>query len=101
MEKIKSTDPSQLPPCKAVLVEKVRRANYISLIWKSSTVKDIDVGDPVENGWSLENNTYVINWFDGRQVPEDVTNCISQEFDQTEEDDITYNYSSDKSSSDA
>ena len=35
MNKIKSTDPSFLPPCKDSLQQKIKRSNYVAHVWKN------------------------------------------------------------------
>ena len=73
------------------LLQKIRRTNFITSIWKHALVNDIDVGDPLNNGWQLKDNRYMINWYDGQQVPENVCSHINQDFDEQPSDDIEYN----------
>ena len=36
MNKIKSSDPACLPPCKDVLQQKIRRTNYVAHVWRNA-----------------------------------------------------------------
>ena len=40
LEKIKSADPCCLPPCKDVLVQKIKRTHYITHVWKNTQHSD-------------------------------------------------------------
>jgi len=66
---LKSMDGSFLPPCFAVLKEKIKRVNYVTAKWKSSTSIRMPPITPQESGWILEGNRYRLNWFDGECTP--------------------------------
>jgi hypothetical protein len=38
LQTIKSSDPSCVPPCKAVLRQKIERVNYIAMLWRNAIV---------------------------------------------------------------
>ena len=98
MEQIKGTDPCQFPPCQNVLMQKLKRANLVAAIYKNALLPNPSQLNPEENGWILDNDLYSINWYDGRQVPEDVSTHIDQDIDaEQDDDDIHYNSSSDES----
>ncbi|KAG7174891.1 hypothetical protein Hamer_G029485 [Homarus americanus] len=61
-------------------------------MWKNAITPESYKWAPEENGWLLENGRYVINWFEGQQVPEDVclhiddnvgTDMANEEEDET------------------
>ena len=91
-EKIKGINPSSLPPCKASLVEKIKRSHFVASVWKRATLPDTVVLDPEEYGWKLQDGHYVINWYDGQQVPDDIyeklENLVNHDDDEKVEDDI-------------
>ena len=101
MAKIKSTDPSHLPPCYNVLLQKISGANYVAFIWKRVLNGFTDLPSSIEHGWLVESGSYKIKWYEGRQVPENVCNFINQDFEEEDEEENTqYNSSSDESETD-
>lgn len=60
-------------------------------VWKRATLPDTVVLDPEEYGWKLQDGHYVINWYDGQQVPDDIyenlENLVNHD-DEEDEDDI-------------
>ena len=99
MAKTKGTDPSHLPPCHSVLIQKIYRTNFVSYIWKKANVGFLNLLLPQNNGWQLKDNLYSINWYEGSQVPESVCNSIEEsELNEDDNDDMQqYNSSSDES----
>jgi hypothetical protein len=81
LDKINVTDPSNPPPCKPVRLQKVKQANLVASMWKNATTPEACIWAPEDNGWVLENDGFVMNWFDGRQVPEDVCCYIDDSTD--------------------
>ena len=102
--KIKGTDPSNLPPCRSVLLEKLKRTNLVVSVWKTAIISHSCSWDPQENGWILKDGHYALKWFEGRQVPEDVCNHIDDDLDaeltNDDDDQVEYNSSSDESEDD-
>ena len=97
LTKIKGTDPSHLPPCHEVLLQKICRTNYVSYIWKHAVIGISDIPSAENFGWLLENGSYTMKWYDGRQVPENVCIAINAHDLEEEEDDPEYDSSSDES----
>ena len=65
LEKIKSYDPCCLPPCKAVLTQKLKHTNYIAMLWKNATIsKPLSFG-PDGYGWTIKDNKLQVVWFEG------------------------------------
>ena len=62
-------DGSSLPPCKKVLVQKMKRCNFVTQLWKSSFQPCELDAPPVEHGWRLEEDQYTIHWYDGECRP--------------------------------
>ena len=56
-------------PCRRVLVEKIKRTNFITAKWRSATKASMPSFDPVNCGWSLDNGKYVITWYLGPETP--------------------------------
>ena len=84
----KGINPSSLPPCKASLVEKIKRSHFVASVWKRATLSDTVVLDPEEYGWKLQDGHYVINWYDGQQVPDDIYEKLENLVNHDDEDDI-------------
>jgi len=104
LEKIKGTHPSSLPPCSSVLLEKIKRTNLVTSVWKNALSPDPMLYDPIGNGWFLENGYCAIKWYEGRPVPTDLCNHIDQCTDMSgddEEDDDLYYSSDDEYDSDS
>lgn len=67
---------SNLPPCKTELFQQFLRANYISSIWNNANEKLPTIFTPEHNGWRLEENQYHFHWFDGDQLPGDISEFL-------------------------
>ena len=52
----KQADSEKLPPTLATLGEKVNRAHYISLPWKTSHVSNLSLLDPIGYRWYCNTN---------------------------------------------
>ena len=76
LDKIKGTDASNVPPCSSVLLQKIKRSNLVTAMWKNAITSDSYTWCPEENGWVLAESRYAIKWFVGLQVPRDVCNNI-------------------------
>ena len=94
LSKIKGMNPSDMPPCWITLVNKVNRVNCVAYLWKNAPTRNPSDLDPVEHGWLLKENKYVINWYDGKEgtsIPSDEMDefhvCPSDESDDNDEDD--------------
>jgi len=56
LEKIKSSDPCCLPPCKTVLEQKFRRTTYVARIWRNARLaQPVELG-PDGHGWRVVND---------------------------------------------
>ncbi|KAG8241338.1 hypothetical protein J6590_088829 [Homalodisca vitripennis] len=78
-KKLKSFDASNLPPCKAELLQQFRRANYIASVWNNAHMKLPSIVTPENCGWTLEDNQYQFHWFDGDQLPSFVSESLQTE----------------------
>ena len=88
LNKLKGANPSDMPPCRMSLINKVRRANYIAYLGKnaiSSSPSDLDI---TEHGWLLKNNQYAVKWYEGEQLPESVASILCKEDTCTSMDDL-------------
>ena len=84
LEKIKSSDPCCLAPCKTVLEQKLRRTNYVARIWRNARLaQPVEFGpeSPDGHGWRVVNDKLQFVWFEGPQNPPNVS------FDSLDEDD--------------
>lgn len=94
LQKIKSSDPCCLPPCKSVLLQKIKRCNYITHLYKNSSVANpIDFG-PEGYGWVKDDNGQLeILWYDGPRCP--LKHEPKTLDDSDDDDDLIYASSSD------
>ena len=106
LEKIQGINPSSMPPCHAVLRNKLLRTNYVASLWKNANKPKPVTLNAEQHGWVLENGKYSINWFQCSQLPPSIVNIISEENVQlvnSDEEllmDEAANYSSDEFDSD-
>ena len=83
IKKLKSFDPTTMPPCRDALTQKIRRVNLITHLKINSHLRVIPCWDPVLHGWTIEDNKLVPVWFLGDRVPEE----LYHEDDETDDDD--------------
>ncbi len=102
LEKLKRSDPSNFPPCHAVLLQKIKRSNLVACMWKNAEKENPCAWKPDDNGWKVgEKSKYELVWFEGEQVPDNVCVHINEEsLEDDENDDIDYYCSSDDDSDD-
>jgi len=106
----KKFDGSFLPPCAAVLREKIKRVNHVTAKWVYSTASVIPDLPPEDSGWITDQaNMYRLKWFEGDMTPkaldviiEDTTIDEDVETLETDEPDdiIQRTYDSDDSDDD-
>ena len=106
LDSIKSLDLNKLPPCRAVLKQRIKGAWFITKLYKTAYMA-YPVYDytPIDYGWKLSKcGSYLeINWFEGDQVPPEIESpeetTISNEemFNKYDEDSDDNIYESDKS----
>ena len=102
-KKIKPADPCRLPPCKDVLMQKIKRTNYITNFWKNAHHSDPVRFCPEGNGWRAKNQEKLeCVWFQGEETPEKIyvdndevlNDLSSDDFDENES--LEYNFSLDE-----
>ena len=103
MNKIKSTNPSFLPPCKDSLQQKIKRSNYVAHVWKNDNHSNSVEYQAHNNRWRIaENNKLKIVWFEGPQYPEKFgsmlvkDNYFNDDDEEEEDEKVTCNASSDE-----
>lgn len=75
-------DFKKMPPCRKVLLNKIKRTSYLARTMRQSSENFI--GKP-DGGWYLnENNEMDIDYFAGNPYPENITNIS---FDENEDND--------------
>ena len=102
MEKIRSSDPCCLPPCRAVLEEKLKRTNHVAFIWKNACRAEPVGFAPIGHGWKVDdNNRLAMVWFECPQMPKNLS-VDDVDSDDEDEDDgtLTPSLSSDEEESD-
>ena len=62
-------NPSSMPPCQSVLINKIHRTNCVACLWRRAPLRTPCTMKAEAHGWSLENGTYKIKWYDGDQLP--------------------------------
>lgn len=92
---LKNFDSAMIPPCKEVLLFKIRRVNQICSIWNNATERQAAFYDPLENGWTLKNNKFSPIWFDGPQVPTCLDDILLPAPEENKDEEESLNDSSD------
>lgn len=102
LNKIKALNPSAMPPCSRVLVNKVKRANFVAAMWKKACTRCPILYSPVGNGWCLKAGKYQLNWYDGDQVPRSLADVLGSSAldDDDENDNLVASDSDDESDGD-
>ena len=59
-----------MPPCKAALIQHIKRANFIARMWKLANEFEPIKESPLDNGWIVLGGKTVPNWFEGSQLPD-------------------------------
>ncbi|GBP62840.1 hypothetical protein EVAR_44695_1 [Eumeta japonica] len=95
---LKNVDASNLPPCKTELFQQFLRANYISSVWNNANVKLPTIFTPEHNGWRFEENQYHFHWFDGEQLPGDISEFVKNSDEAASNGNITDDDEDDDSS---
>ena len=67
---VKKLDGSSLPPCHAVLLQKLRRTCLVANMWMSSSTPHPVPLNPTDYGWKHNDcGMYDLNWFQGDVYP--------------------------------
>jgi hypothetical protein len=95
LEKIKGINPFGVPPCRAVLENKIKRANYVATIWKQADLKNPgSTLDPEHCGWEKAEDGYKLKWYDCEQLPKEMLDILQKETTVSppadEDEDVTY-----------
>ncbi|GFX71453.1 uncharacterized protein TNCV_2694411 [Trichonephila clavipes] len=92
-KKVQHFDATSIPPCKIELYQQFLRAHYISTIWKNAYKKTAFNFGTIEYGWIEQDNTFILKWFEGDQLPSFVRDLITNipESDSIDDEDDLYN----------
>jgi len=105
MGQLKGIDGSSLPPCRAVLIQQIRRAHYLCSAWNNATIFTHQDLSPENYGWELEmqHNQQRLRplWFEGDMCPSELnaklaSSKITENLDEEEE----FEYESDEGGGD-
>jgi hypothetical protein len=85
--RVKGIDPTMLPPSKPALIQKIKRSNSVSWMWKRADCRKPDDGlDPTEHGWYSENGRYHIKWYNGPTLPENFETTTEEDSEKEDEE---------------
>ena len=62
----KKMDGSSFPPCSPVILQKLRRKNYVCSVWLKASPPTFLSS---ECGWVLQDDCYRLKWYDGEASP--------------------------------
>ena len=81
---VRKMDGSSLPPCSRVVLEKLKRTNYVCSIWLNAFEAYPPDFNPENCGWVMKEGAYRILWFEGDVSPTSVDGiCHDDEDDET------------------
>ena len=86
LEKIKGINPSSMPPCGTVLLNKIRRTNYVAHMWKRARLPVACILKAEDHGWKLKESSHSMNWYNGEQLPQNVADIIAEDESDSDED---------------
>ena len=81
----KKLDGSMMPPCRAVLLEKLKCMHLITRRWNSTLLPHPPHEVPENSGWKLEDGCYKINWFYGEAAPRSLDVVCNDETERAQE----------------
>ena len=101
LEKLNGIDSSLLPPCDTVLIEQIKCANFVSVVWKNASKAQPEQFSPQNSGWQSNTGSYEVSWFDSDQIPQDICQHIDDNIEaEDDEGDLQYDSSDDESDTD-
>ena len=81
---VRKMDDSSLPTCSRVVLEKLKRTNYVCSIWLNAFEAYPPDFNPENCGWVMKEGAYRILWFEGDVSPTSVDGiCHDDEDDET------------------
>ena len=69
LSSVKKLEGSSLPPCRKVVLKKIKRTCFVANMWMSSVSVHPPSLDPVNFGWKIVDGHYAIQWYDGDHCP--------------------------------
>ena len=88
LDSLKNVDPSSFPPCKAVLLQQIRRAWYTARLYKNASSEDSSTDFSVlDYGFELIDGYIHVRFFEGPQVPSEMDEDDDYRVNQDEGDD--------------
>lgn len=91
LRKVKVSDPSSLPPCRAVFEQKLKRSNDVAALWKNAKkAHPLLATGPNGNGWKVDYDKLQLIWFEGPQTPTNLqtTDVYSSTGNDTDSEEI-------------
>ena len=71
MDTVEKVDCALLPPCSKTLHNKIKRTNYVALLWgRADSSHPGDGLDPLDFGWAEKDGCFVPEWFSGPSIPD-------------------------------
>lgn len=83
---------STLPPCRAELLQQVKRTIYISSVWCNAHLRSPTELEPENWGWMVVDNKLEFYWFDGDQSPSMAEITLTDDADEGNDHNKLYNY---------
>ena len=80
----KNFDVSNLPPCQSELRQHLLRTAYIAKLWRNSHLQIPTTLSPIEHGWKECDGMYDYKWFEGDQLPNEVSDIIIESEENTD-----------------
>lgn len=82
-ENIKNSDPSLLPPCHKVVLNKIKRCNYICKLWNNtSNPNPLNSMKPEDHGWEMSRDMYIPKWNPENHLPTTLLEVEDSAYDE-------------------
>ena len=99
LKNVKKINCSLLPPCSKTLYKKIKRAQYVSMVWTNATSANPTRNlDPTDYGWKLIAGQYEIDWYDNDAIPSTLNTTLEEAVSQNSDSEVEQWTESDNSS---
>lgn len=88
LEELKGSDASMTPPCKAEVIQQIKRATFVAKMRAKVQEKCIRQNPMADDGWELNGDAYEPVWFEGDQMPESLVPNEGEIEKDMDEDDL-------------
>ncbi|CAG9814703.1 unnamed protein product [Phaedon cochleariae] len=86
VKNIRNCDASNLPPCSSELRQQILRSSYIASIWLNAHLQQPTEKLPENYGLIINDNKYEFLWFEGDQMPQYISDVLTDSSSENSKD---------------